>query len=222
MSSAAQGILAIADLPGIGEGWDLLLPAPERARRCTGATAVKLEEKRESIIAACATLGTRRVAQAFGVSREVVRALRAEAIRTGKLDQVKEETGRRALAVADRVLDRIEDEVDSLPKQSLALTYAIMQDKGLLLTGQPTQRIEHTAGTTHEDINSFIDSLPSATPVSPGDSRGQKGAGLEVPGELLSSSAGDTPSPDSCPSSEGRGGDRAESGQTEPKKEPAP
>lgn len=226
MSDAPQTSLPLPDFPGIGEGWELMLPAPERARRCTGSTAAKLEEKREAIIAACATLGTRRVAEAFGVSREVVRALRAEAIRSGKLDQIKEATGRRALAAADRVMDRIEDEVDQLPRASLALTYAILQDKGLLLTGQPTQRIEHTVGATHEDINSLIESLPSANPVSEGDASGQKapadlrGRGaLEVDGELVPSRSSDTATLVSCPSSEVALGERAEVGQNHPKKE---
>lgn len=221
MADLSQGSLSLPDLPGIGEGWELMLPAPERARRCTGATAAKLEEKREAIIAACATLGTRRVAETFKVSREVVRALRAEAIRSGKLDQVKEETGRRALAAADRVMDRIEDEVDQLPRASLALTYAILQDKGLLLTGQPTARVEHTVGATHEDINSLIESLPSANPVSAGDVGGQKAPALEVDAELVASVPSDTATLVSYPSSEGARGERAEVGQNQPKKEAA-
>lgn len=221
MSDAPQTTLSLPDLPGIGVGWELLLPARERARRCTGTTAAKLEEKREGIVAACAVVGTRRAAEAFGVSREVVRALRSEAIRSGKLDQIKEETGRRALAAADRVMDRIEDEVDQLPRAGLALTYAILQDKGLLLTGQPTARIEHTVGTTHEDINSLIESLPSANPVCGGETFGQKAGALEVVGELVPSASSDTASLDSCPSSEESGAERAEDGQIEPKKEAA-
>ena len=178
---------------------------------------MKLDERRLAIMAACAFLGTRRVAEAFKVSREVVRALRNEAIRTGKLDHLKEEMGRRALAGADAVLDRIIDEVDDLPRASLAITYGILKDKGLLLTGQPTSRVEHTVATTHDDINSWIDSLPSANPVPAGEVAGQKGPGLG----LAALPAGDSRSPVSLPIVEGTPADRADHGQTEPKKEPA-
>jgi hypothetical protein len=217
--------LPLPDLPGVGQGWELLLPAAERARRCTGSSAVQCEERRDAIIAACVHLGTRRVAEAFGVSREVVRALRAEAVRTGKLDQLKEETGRRALAASDRVLDRIEDEVDQLPRASLALTYAILQDKGLLLTGQPTARIEHTVTVTHDDINAWVESLPTATPVSSGGAdlqKGMSGGSTEpVAGELVESGsgqAGDIQSPALCQSPSDGLLIRADVGQNDPKK----
>lgn len=217
MSDPTALSLPLPDLPGVGVGWELLLPAHERARRCTGSSAVQCEERRDAIIAACVHLGTRRVAEAFGVSREVVRALRAEAVRSGKLDQLKEETGRRALAASDRVLDRIEDEVDQLPRASLAITYAILQDKGLLLTGQPTARVEHTVAVTHDDLNAWIESLPAATPVYPGDPRAEKGAALEA-GQGALRVASDGPSLDSCPVSTEPGTSRAEAGRIELKK----
>lgn len=151
------------------------------------------------------------------MSREVVRALRNEAIRTGKLDQLKEEMGRRALAGADAVLDRIIDEVDNLPRASLAITYGILKDKGLLLTGQPTSRVEHTVAATHDDINSWIDSLPSANPVPAGEVVEQKGFGLGQAAQP----AGDSRSPVSLPIVEGELVDRADHGQSELKKEHA-
>lgn len=229
MSQQEPMNLSLPDLPGIGEGWELLLPAAERARRCNGDNAVKCEQKREAIIAACVHLGTRRVAQAFNVSREVVRALRAEAVRTGKLDQLKEETGRRALAASDRILDRIEDEVDQLPRASLPLAYAILQDKGLLLTGQPTSRVEHQVAVTHDDLNAWIQSLPAATPVSSGEIAGQKAAPVGAASVARAGAggapevgclvvAGDTPSLAFCPTPEGAQANRAEAGQIEPKK----
>lgn len=183
------------------------------------------EEKREAIIGACVNLGTRRVAEAFGVSREVVRALRSEAIRDGKLDHLKEEMGRRALGAADVVLDRIVDEVDSLPRASLAITYGILKDKGLLLTGQPTSRVEHTVATTHDDINAWVESLPSANPVSSGENGEQKGGSVEVTGELVQVLAGsslgmtsDTPSPALCPTEGQAVYDRAKGGHNDAKK----
>jgi hypothetical protein len=222
MSLAQQAALPLPDMPGVGTGWELLLPAAERARRATGTTAVKSEERREAIIAACVHLGTRRVAEAFGVSREVVRALRAEAVRDGKLDHLKEEMGRRALGAADKVLDRIEDEIDQLPRASLAITYGILKDKGLLLTGQPTQRIEHTAGPNHAELNDWIESLPRAVPVPAGDPSDEKAAVPELaPAPNLGDSgqASDSQSLAFCPSPQVARPDGSEAGQTTHAKE---
>ena len=214
----SQASLALPDLPGIGDGWELCLPAPERARRCTAEQAVASEERREAIVAACVHLGTRRVAEAFNVSREVVRVLRAEAVRTGKLDHLKEEMGRRALAVSDRVLDRIEDEVDRLPVQSLAITYGILKDKGLLLTGQPTSRVEHVKGLSHADLNDMIDALPvAAQPVYEGDPSTQKGGHLLGPA-AAQVGVGDSQSPVSAHVQRGPMGAWPEGGQKQAEK----
>jgi hypothetical protein len=196
----------------------MLLPPAERAKRCTGSTAAPTEERRNAIIGACVHLGTRRVAAAFGVSREVVRALRNEAIRDGKLDHLKEEMGRRALGAADAVLDRLIDEVDSLPRASLAITYGILKDKGLLLTGQPTARVEHVQGASHQDLNDWIASLPAAAPVIEGESPAQKGHGLPASidlAEVDADTACDIPSPVCMPTTEGANEERAEGGHSE-------
>lgn len=229
MSDSQQAALPFPDLPGIGEGWELLLPSEERTRRCTGSTAVKLEEQRQAIMRACVNLGTRRVAEAFGVSREVVRALRAEAIRSGKLDQLSEEFGRRALGAADRILDRIEDEVDQLPRASLALTYGILVDKGQLLAGRPTARVEHVASVDHADINALIESLPAAQPVVEGDARAHKAGDvvLEIGGGVadevglgdgVACRASDSPSPAFFPCSEEIDEERADDGRIDGQK----
>jgi hypothetical protein len=130
-------------------------------------------------------LGTRRVAEAFGISREVVRALRAEAIRTGELDQFKEEEGRRLFAMADRLVDRLEDEVDRIPIASVALTMGILIDKAQLLSGAPTMRIQHDHALGVADLAAYIDALPSAEPVREGEFAG-KGLDLvssEIPSD---------------------------------------
>lgn len=178
-----QASLSIPDLPGIGEGWELLLPPAERARRCTGETAVKSEQKREAILCALTRFGTRQVADSFGVSREVVRALRAEAIREGKLDQVKEMMGRRYLSLADSLMDRVEENIDKVPLNMAVLASVQAADKGLLLTGQPTARIEHAVNFSHGDINDMIDALPvSVTPVLSGEIAQQKGSAPDLAG----------------------------------------
>lgn len=176
----SQGTLELPDLPGMGHGWELLLGQQEISRRCTADVAVKIAEQRVAIVKACVHLGTRRVAEAFGVSREVVRAVRSAAIRSGELDQFKEEEGRRLYAVADRLVDRLEDEVDKLPPGSLALNIGILMDKAQLLTGAPTQRVQHNHAAGVADIADYIASLPSVTPVHAEDLSRQKADGSDA------------------------------------------
>ena len=221
-----QSTIPLPDLPGIGPGWELLGMDAERSRRCTGTTAAADAGRREAILSACIHVGTRRAAQAYGVSREVVRALKLEAVRSGKLDQMKEEAGRRALGAADLILDRIIDEVDDLPRAQLPIAYGILKDKGLLLTGQPTARIEHTVTVDHATLNDLIESLPAAQPVPAGDPAPQKALELEAVTVDLDtaaaralSPAGDRQSPVSCPSSEGAAAGGANSGQNGAQKE---
>lgn len=176
----SQSSLELPDLPGMGHGWELLLPNHEISRRCTADVAIKISEQREAVKKACVHLGTRRVAEAFGISREVVRAVRSAAIRSGELDQFKEQEGRRCFAVADRLLDRLEDEVDELPPGSLAINIGILMDKGQLLTGAPTARVQHDHAPAVADIADYIDSLPSVTPVHAEGASLQK-AGADLP-----------------------------------------
>jgi hypothetical protein len=190
-----QTEISFPDLPGLGVGWELLLPHAEAVRRCTGAVAAGFEEKRRQVVRACVHLGTRRVAEAFGVSREVVRALRSAAIESGELDQFKEEEARQCFSTADRLLDRLKDEVDNLPLASVPVAYGILTDKALLLSGAPTaiHRLEHVV--TVEDAAELIAALPVvAEPVWAGKEEGQKAIELRatcgdvhgIPVELLS------------------------------------
>jgi hypothetical protein len=244
MSSAAQATLELPDLPGIGHGWELLLPRAELARRCTADVAVRCEEQRIEILKACVRLGTRSVAEAFGISREVVRRLRADAIRSGELDHFKEELGRRFLAAADQLVDRIEDEPDKIPVASLPLSAAILVDKGLLLTGAPTARIQVDHRLSVAGIADYIDSLPSVEPVEVGENSAQKALeaapgdapGADIPRGMLGDAQlvqdpalaaaaardGDSQSLVSAQVPEVSPADGAKDGQIEPKREGQP
>lgn len=199
------------------DGYELLsIDSDRQASRCTAQCLDARSELRTAILEALAEgQGTRRVAQAFGVSREVVRALVKQVMASGELDQVKQRLGADAFALANATLGRISDELDDMPRASLPIVYGVLIDKGQLLTGGPTARIIREDAPA--DINELIDSLPRALPVDSRENSPAKagGSGAQV---LLQTVAGDSESHVSCPSSEGDIVDRPDHGQTDPKK----
>lgn len=206
------------------EGWELLRLADDRqANRCTAACLDARQELRAVILGALAEgQGTRTVAAAFGVSREVVRALRRQALESGELDQHKQRLGLDALSLAKECVDRIRDEIDEMPRASLPIIAGVMVDKAQILTGGATSRIERVDAPSHADLNAWIDSLPRAEPVPSRESTAQKG-GADIGGQVLElpagELAGDIPSPVLCPSTEGEQVERAEDGQEGPQRE---
>jgi len=207
-------------------GMELLqVDADARAGRCTGARLAARSEMRDGILAALAegAVGTRRIAAMFGVSREAVRALRARAVQTGDLDQIKQRLGRSFLALAEAASDRMLDEIDEMPRASLPIVGGVATDKGQLLTGGVTARVERLDGLTAESVNALIDALPVevvALPVEPSGADPQKAAGaLEVVGlGLESSQAGQSESPAFRSTHDGPAVGRAGVGQIEGKK----
>lgn len=207
------------------EGYGLLsIESDRKANRCTAACLDARSELRKAILDSLAeSVGTRRIASAFGVSREVVRALNKQALETGELDRHKQRLGLDAMALASATIDRITDELDQMPRASLPIVAGVMIDKAQILTGGATQRIVHE----HQihDINDLIDSLPSAEPVDADQTSTQK----TVLGELTDSAivvqlpacgqSGDSRSLVSCPIAKATTEDGANNGQTAPKKE---
>lgn len=180
--------LTLASLTdGLGE--ELLTVEADRAsNRCTAACLDARVELRSAILNALAEgLGTRRVAAAFGVSREVVRALNRQALNSGELDHAKEELARDALDLARRTIDRIADEIDDMPRSSLPIVAGVMIDKAQLLSGGATARVERTSGESVADIEAYLRGLPVAQPVVEGGGAGQKGIGA---GGALQGAAG--------------------------------
>ena len=90
-------------LAALGQEGDELLSieSDRKASRCTARCLDARADLRAAVLGAVAEgQGSRRVAAAFGVSREVVRALRRQALGSGELDQHKQSLGLDALALA--------------------------------------------------------------------------------------------------------------------------
>ena len=159
---------------------------------------------REQIVelTACG-VGAKRAAAALGVSPQVVRAVRADAWLRGELDPMKERLGRQYLATADLLRAEAIERIDEIPAQVLLLASAQAADKGQLLTGGVTARVERVQ--VPADLASLIDSLPVVVeeggsykgPPLPGAVGIEAGAaGIEGGIEVGSDSGVDTQSTD--------------------------
>ena len=212
------------------EGDELLsIEGDRKTNRCTARCLDARADLRAAVLGAVAEgQGSRRVAAAFGVSREVVRALRRQALASGELDQHKQSIGLDALALAREAIDRCRDELDEMPRASLPILAGIMTDKALLLTGGATVRIEHVTGPTHAGLNDMLASLgagcievQASAPVEGREEVGQKGADQAAGGRIEAAAgiefaaSGDSQSPIIRPSHEGAEQARADGGRIE-------
>ena len=157
-----------------GEGLDgvelLLCGLPERAR-CNGAHLAKHVAERAAILADLAVgLGVRTVAARHRRSPKLVRALRMQAEERGEIAPLKERLGRKALAISEAVLDELGEDIEKIPANVRALAFAQLVDKGLLLTGGATQRIEHVQSSdSPEAYGEWMRSLVAGGPVVEGE-----------------------------------------------------
>lgn len=212
------------------EGDELLsIEGDRKANRCTGRCLDARADLRAAVLGAVAEgQGSRRVAAAFGVSREVVRALRRQALASGELDQHKQSIGLDALALAREAIDRCRDELDEMPRASLPILAGIMTDKALLLTGGATVRIEHVTGPTHAGLNDMLASLgagcievQASAPVEGREDLAQSAADQAAGGRIEAAAgiefapSGDSQSPVIRPSHEGAEQARADGGRIE-------
>lgn len=208
-------------LAGIEAGWELLTVEEDRkAGRFTAALLDKNAAKRDAVIEALAQgMAIRSIAGAYEISVNTV--LTAKRIYGEKIETEKQRLGRDCFDVARLAVERIRDEIQFMPRASLPIVAGIMAEKGLLLTGAPTARVEHIGLPTVASIADYINSLPAATPVGTRENSEQKAVVLELPATGLVPAC-DSRSLDSCPSSERSKETSAESGQIEPQKGNAP
>lgn len=169
-------------LPGdVGEIAELNAPEDSPAfSGCTGEHRARIRRLREQILElSLVGVGVKRVARALSVSPQAVRAVRASAWQRGELDPMKQRLGREYLATADLLRAEALERIDEIPAQVLLLASAQAADKGQLLTGGATARIERGVQAP-ADLHSLIDALPVAAievggPVEPDAEAPNKG-----------------------------------------------
>lgn len=178
------------ELPGeVGEIH--ALTAPEDSPQfsgCTGEHRAHIRRLRESILELTAAgVGVKRTAAALQISPATVRAVRASAWERGELDPMKQKLGRQYLATADLLRAEALDRIDEIPANVLLLASAQAADKGQLLTGGVTARVERIQ--VPADLAELVDALPvECTPVESGPGALNKGGevlGLQAPADVL-------------------------------------
>jgi hypothetical protein len=123
-------------------------------------TAERLMDSRPTIYRALVDglgqgLGVRQLCRAYRVSHHTVAAVMARESST--VATLKERTVATLRTFGRLAADRLLDEVDQIPIQSLPIALGIAVEKAELLAGGATSRIEHLeAGPTHEDYLQLI------------------------------------------------------------------
>ena len=173
-----------------GQGLELLsIEADRAANRCTAAGLDARTELRAAILHCIAEgrLGTRRIADVFGVSRETVRALWRKASESCELDHYKKEVAASYGHLARIAVERMIEEVDEMPRASLPVLAAIATDKHALLSGGVTARVERVGGPSVASVKDFIDALPvvSGSVGEGGGADSKAGAGMIEAGGLV-------------------------------------
>lgn len=166
---------------------------------CTGERSEKVKRLRGQILELTAVgVGVRKVASALGISAQLVRAVRSSAWERGELDPLKQKLGRQYLATADLLRAEALDRIEEIPAHVLLLASAQAADKGQLLTGGATARIERAAQAP-ADLHALIDALPcEVSPVGAEEAPANKGPlSIELGSSQASAEtvAGDTLSP---------------------------
>lgn len=223
--SEEQQALSLPDAPGIEAGWEILTVSEDRARgKFTADQLAANESKRASVLRMLGQgLGISATARAHGMSRNTV--LAAARRWAGQIEQEKQRLGAECFDVARLAVERMRDEMAEMPKASLPIIAGVMIDKGQLLSGAPTVRVEHIeagAASFNDWLSSVVD--VTAQPVAEGQIVGQndpRPAATALPAEDAPAapsraSCGEMLSPVLSPSLEGAGAGETMAGQMEP------
>lgn len=141
------------------------------------------------------TASQRQIARWCQCSRNTVRVV-FERIAQSNVEPLRRKLAADNFSVASLTNDRMkemlldDDQAKKIPFQQLAVAQAVAIDKGQLLTGEATQRIEHVQGPSREDFErQYEDSLKEADVIevgpamrSEGGEKGQRAGAAGEPG----------------------------------------
>ena len=175
MSTALLPAPSLAPPPEQGDLFpELELPLVEAAKRKafvhTGAFVSRDEQLcRDICTDLIAGISRRAIALRFAVSRNTVNAIREIMESRGELEPLKREVAKRLDRCVIFGLENLEHTLatNGLPASQLSVAVGILLDKKAAIEGQPTARIEHITSRkiTHEDLNAWIEAMPSAKPA---------------------------------------------------------
>jgi len=146
----------------------------------TGAFISRDQELCRAICTDLLNCVSRRViASRYGISRNTVNAIREVMEARGELEPLKKEITRRLNRCVIYSIENLEEALHDgkIAAGSLPIAVAVLLDKKLALEGAPTARIEHITSRkiSHDELNAWLESLPSANPPGPSDSGSENG-----------------------------------------------
>jgi hypothetical protein len=175
-------------IPGIGEA-----ESEERKGRYTAARLLAKRPDTARMIChyLAQDVGLLRIAKLAGVHHQTVAAIQDQL--PAEIDMERQRLAGLARTAAALCMERIIDEVEHLPRQTLGLTAAQLIDKFQVLTGGATSRVERVSKEPSiEDFGAMIAALPSAEGMTLTDT----GSGGENPPQMAAGSGpGSGPAP---------------------------
>ena len=142
------------------------------------------DAKAEKIAAAhLAGMSVRQICRAFNTSHHTVTALIRN--RPELLERARDVTARNWKTIAAIGTAEILDRIPDMKDQGLVIMSAVATEKAELLSGGPTQRVEHVMAPAADQWQDFVSGLKSANvidvvaePVGTQEPAGQKAAAL--------------------------------------------
>lgn len=135
-------------------------PKQERVRTDVGSrhTGSKLPpEKREQIEQLLkAGEGIVSIAKTVGSSEHTVSAVRNDLTKGVDMNAWKKAHGQNLMAAAQKMGERLLNEVDNIAPSQLPLAIAIITDKALSLNDQPSSVTEHRLRISHDDLDKML------------------------------------------------------------------
>lgn len=191
----------IPDLFGhMPEDYWVHLDQVEQEKRFTGARAAANRALARSVVVELSR-GTSQaeVARELGLSRNTVAALADRY--ADELSRRREQFGQRCLRVAAAAVQRVHESLPRMDGRDAASTASILIEKGLLLTGQATQRteIKKIVELRPETIAGFWSPPPAVIDVAPSDS-GSDGGPAQLPESTPQ--AAESSAPDTVPATD--------------------
>jgi hypothetical protein len=163
--------MAVADVQSLADSQQLCLPGElfddelhggkelltldADAEKYPGSTIDKQIQRRDAILDSIAEgQSLRRIQKVWKVGYYTIKALERRS--RVEIAARKERLSNKAELVAELCIDRLIEDVDKLPPQTLAITTGIMIDKSLLLRGEASTIVEHQNKTTAQDFRAKL------------------------------------------------------------------
>ena len=163
-------------LPGFPPEETILVES-ERARGVFTAALLQAREperyEQAAAMLAEGSLSQRDIARSLRMSRNSVAAVYKRELAAGRVEPARKQlAGGFALLAAksqERLLEAIDDDEQRIPARDLAIIAAVAVDKHQLLSGSPTEIVEHRDGPTVRNFDQWFETLPRAEVIDAGN-----------------------------------------------------